>query len=88
MSKFKNLIDGEWVEGRTFVPNINPSNTNEVLGEYAQADPEQVGTAIGAAAAAFPRWSRDGIQARADALDAIGSEINREYAIYERRLAD
>ena len=75
MSKFKNLIDGEWIEGGTFVPNINPSNTNETIGEYAQAGPEQVTAAIGAAAAVFPQWSRDGIQARADALDAIGSEI-------------
>ena len=75
MSKFKNLIDGEWIEGGTFVPNINPSNTNETIGEYAQAGPEQVTGAIDAAAAVFPQWSHDGIQARADALDAIGSEI-------------
>lgn len=75
MDKFNNLIGGEWIEGGAFVPNINPSNTNETIGEYAQAEPEQVTAAIGAAAAVFPRWSRDGIQARADALDAIGSEI-------------
>ena len=76
MDKFNNLIGGEWIEGGAFVPNINPSDTNETIGEYAQAEPEQVTAAIGAAAAVFPRWSRDGIQARADALDAIANSLS------------
>ena len=37
MAQFrKNLIDGEWVGGEG-VPNINPSNTDEVVGLYARA---------------------------------------------------
>ena len=32
----KNLINGEWV-GADGVENINPSNTNEVVGVYARA---------------------------------------------------
>jgi len=35
----------------------------------------QVQAAVAAARAAFPRWSVSGIQARADALDRIGTEI-------------
>ncbi len=40
--------------------NINPSNTNDVVGVYARATPRPRRTAIAAAKAAFPAWSRSG----------------------------
>ena len=46
-----------------------------MVGEYALADAAQARTAIDAAHAAFPAWSHATPQARADALDFIGSEI-------------
>ena len=39
----KNLIDGEWVGGEG-IPNINPSNTNEVVGLYARANSDDLGS--------------------------------------------
>ena len=74
MNALANLIDGEWVGGAPS-PNVNPSNVADVVGEYAQAGEAEVRAAIAAARAAFPAWSRGGIQARADALDQIGTEI-------------
>ena len=73
--KFDNLINGQWVAGATYTPNINPSNTADVIGEYTQASAAQLDAAVQAARAAFPAWSTSGIQARADALDKIGNEI-------------
>ena len=73
--KFDNLINGQWVAGSTYTPNINPSNLGDVLGEYTQASAAQLNDAVLAARAAFPAWSTSGIQARADALDKIGNEI-------------
>jgi aldehyde dehydrogenase (NAD+) len=70
-----NLIAGEWVASNTYAPNINPSNLNDVIGEYAQADVAQLNDAVAAARRAFPAWSTSGIQARSDALDKIGNEI-------------
>lgn len=70
-----NLINGEWVKGATYAPNINPSNLADVVGEYAQADVQQLQAAVASAQKAFPAWSTSGIQARADALDKIGNEI-------------
>ena len=72
---FKNLIGGSWVEGASVSRNINPSNTDDVIGEYAQADREQALQAIEAAKAAMPGWRRTTIQQRADILDRIGTEI-------------
>ena len=73
--KFDNLINGQWVAGVAYTPNINPSNLGDVLGEYTQASAAQLNDAVLAARAAFPAWSNSGIQARADALDKIGNEI-------------
>ncbi|TPI20541.1 aldehyde dehydrogenase family protein [Mesorhizobium sp. B4-1-1] len=70
----KNLIDGEWL-GEAGSRNINPSNTNDVLGEYASAGPEQATQAIAAAKAAFPAWSRSGPLARHAVLKKTSDEI-------------
>jgi aldehyde dehydrogenase (NAD+) len=71
----QNYIAGAWAEAAEPAPNINPSNLSDVVGEYARANETQVRAAIAAARAAFPAWSRGGVQARADMLDKIGNEI-------------
>lgn len=70
-----NFIAGEWVESTDVTHNINPSDTADVVGLYCRADESQVKTAIAAARAAFPAWSRSPPQLRADMLDKIGNEI-------------
>ncbi|OBV38471.1 aldehyde dehydrogenase family protein [Janthinobacterium psychrotolerans] len=72
---YDNLIDGAWVGGGELVANLNPSDTAEVVGEYRFATAAQAQDAIAAARAAFPAWARGPIQARADMLDRIGTEI-------------
>ncbi|WP_146258397.1 aldehyde dehydrogenase family protein, partial [Sinorhizobium medicae] len=56
MTLHQNLIAGEWV-GEDGVANVNPSNTNDVVGDYARASAEDAKAAIAAAKAAFPTWS-------------------------------
>ena len=75
MGTRENFIDGAWVAGERTAPDVNPSNLADVVGEYAHAGTAHVDAAIAAAAAAFPAWSRGNVQARADALDKIGTEI-------------
>jgi len=75
MSKYRNFIAGEWADSAAWAPNINPSDVNDVIGEYAHADEQQMRQAIEAARAAFADWSLVSPQVRADALDQIGSEI-------------
>ena len=71
----KNFIGGEWIAGANVTRNINPSNTDDVVGEYAQADAVQASTAIAAAKAAAPGWSRSTPQERHDALKKVSDEI-------------
>jgi aldehyde dehydrogenase (NAD+) len=72
---FKNFIAGDWLAGADAARNLNPSDTRDVIGEYAQADAAQAALAIAAASAAFPAWSLSTPQQRFDILDAVGSEI-------------
>jgi len=72
---FKNLINGEWVDGVRASRNVNPSDTRDVVGEYAQADAAQAREAIAAARNAFTSWSLSTPQQRFDILDAAGAEI-------------
>lgn len=71
----KNYIAGEWIEGADLNVNINPSNTNEVVGEYARADAAQAETAVNAAFEAAPGWAKVTAEVRSDALDRIGTQI-------------
>ncbi|MCK1726489.1 aldehyde dehydrogenase family protein [Bradyrhizobium sp. 142] len=71
----KNYIAGEWLPAAEVTPNINPSNTNDVVGEYARASATETERAIAAAFDAFPAWSRSSIQTRHDILKAVGDEI-------------
>ena len=70
-----NFIAGEWVVGDGVSRNVNPSNTNDVIGEYARASAAQVETAVAAAKAAFPAWSRSTPQERHDILLRASTEI-------------
>lgn len=75
MDIYKHLIHNEWVDGHAVLRNTNPSNLGDLVGEYAAADAHQLDQAVQAARAAFPAWSTSGVQARADALDKIGTEV-------------
>ncbi|MFC4171427.1 aldehyde dehydrogenase family protein [Microvirga sp. GCM10011540] len=71
----RNYIGGEWLEGASVNVNLNPSNLDDVVGEYASADAAQTEQAIEAAHAAFPAWAMSSPEVRSDALDRIGTEL-------------
>jgi alpha-ketoglutaric semialdehyde dehydrogenase len=72
---FQNFVAGEWIAGDRITRDINPSNTADLVGEYAQASTAQANEAIAAAKAAFPVFARTTPQERADCLQRIGAEI-------------
>jgi aldehyde dehydrogenase (NAD+) len=75
VNSFSNFIGGSWATVSRVQPNINPSNTDDVIGEYAVGSPAEASSAITAAHDAFPTWSVSPPQQRADILDRIGTEI-------------
>jgi aldehyde dehydrogenase (NAD+) len=75
METKKLFINGEWVDGSTEKPNINPSDVSDTIGMYFEGDASHVEMAVKAARAAFPGWAYSSPQVRFNALDFIGSEI-------------
>jgi aldehyde dehydrogenase (NAD+) len=73
--QYKNMIGGEWVDGQGATTNINPSNTADLIGDYARATRAQANDAIAAAKAAFPAWSRSTPQERYEILKKVADEI-------------
>jgi aldehyde dehydrogenase (NAD+) len=75
MTNFPNLIGGEWTMGTQSVPNVNPSDTADVIGQAARATADEMDQAINAAHDAQKDWAKSTPQQRFDVLDAIGTEI-------------
>jgi acyl-CoA reductase-like NAD-dependent aldehyde dehydrogenase len=69
---FMNFVGGNWLAGSEVSRNVNPSDTDDVIGEYSQADAAQVEAAVSAAKAAAPAWSLSTPQTRHDCLKNFG----------------
>src|SRR4030095_15820521 len=76
MINYRNFINGEWIESASskVAKNVNPANTDDVLGTVKQATREEARAAVEAASNAFRGWrgtpapSRGKIVARAARL--------------------
>src|SRR5206468_559958 len=75
MGIHQNFVGGRWIEASAAAPNVNPSNTGDIVGEYARGTRADANKAIEAAKAAFPAWSRSSPQVRYDALKKVSDEI-------------
>jgi alpha-ketoglutaric semialdehyde dehydrogenase len=89
MQTYGNYINGEWVTSGPTFENINPANTDEIVGLFVKATAADVDAAADAAAAAFPKWAAMAAPARANILfkaaeilesrfDQIAAEMTRE----------
>src|SRR6185503_6120661 len=60
MDTYKNFINGKWIESAStkMVDNVNPANTDDVIGTNRQATREEARAAVEAAAEAFEGWRR------------------------------
>lgn len=89
MQTYGNYINGEWLTSGPTFENINPANTDEIVGLFVKATAADVDAAADAAAAAFPKWAAMAAPARANILfkaadilesrfDQIAAEMTRE----------
>ncbi|MFW6040771.1 MAG: aldehyde dehydrogenase family protein [Thermoplasmatota archaeon] len=59
VKKFKNYIDGEWInsERNTTFKNLNPANVNDFIGEFQRSSKEDVEYAVEAASESREEWA-------------------------------
>jgi alpha-ketoglutaric semialdehyde dehydrogenase len=57
--QYLNFIGGQWRPGSTrhTFPNINPANTDDIVGEFQASGPDDVAAAFAAAEGAQPAWA-------------------------------
>lgn len=75
-----NFIGGTWAGSSSSRPNINPSNTNEIIGNYAEATVADVKDAAEAARNAFASWATAQLGTRARLLEAVANQIDARRA--------
>lgn len=73
--KTDNYINGQWLASDTRIANINPSDTTESVGDFAQANSDQVKEAIASAIAAQKTWATSGLEQRYNVLMSIGTTM-------------
>lgn len=77
--RYKNYIDGKWVEaksGRTF-ENRNPANRRDLIGLFPASDPEDVEAAVSAAKKAFAKWRLVPAPKRGEILFRVADLLRR-----------
>lgn len=79
MNSYNNYINGAWVEAQSGAryQNLNPANTEDVIGEFPQSDAADVAAAVSAAKEAFVRWSKMPAPKRGDILRVAGDIFAR-----------
>ncbi len=72
---YSNYIAGDWAEGNKTIENINPSDTSDVIGLYAQATFQQLSDTIATAKIAQKEWQATSLEKRQSVLNKIGEEM-------------
>jgi len=77
LTRSKLIIDGDWrpARGNRWYSARNPADPDEIVGEAALADKEDVDLAVEAAQRAFPAWAGLSFAQRADYLQQIADKI-------------
>jgi acyl-CoA reductase-like NAD-dependent aldehyde dehydrogenase len=83
---YKNLIGGEWVasrSGKTF-ENLNPANTDDVVGIFQASDQNDVNDAVAAAQKAFETWRLVPAPRRAEIIFRAGELLTQRKEQYAK----
>ncbi len=75
LKRFGNSIGGEVVDAAEAILNINPSNTDDVVGEFARASLSDLNAAVAAARSAAPGWAATTPGVRHDILRRAADEV-------------
>src|SRR5436190_23364150 len=76
---FSNYIGGQWIQsesGEVF-ENINPANTEDIIGRFQLSTSDDVNAAVNAARSAFDGWRSMPAPKRAEILFRLGEILIR-----------
>jgi len=85
---YKNLIGGEWVAsrtGKTFL-DINPANSDDIVGEFQSSSAADIDDAVAAAAEAWKTWRLTPAPKRAEILYKTGELLTQRKEQFAREM--
>jgi alpha-ketoglutaric semialdehyde dehydrogenase len=88
MKQYRNLIGGRWLEAKTgkTLPNINPAETDETIGEFPSSGKEDIDDAVHAAGKAFKSWRLVPAPKRAEILYRTGEILLKKKEEFARQM--
>ncbi|MBA2622833.1 MAG: L-glutamate gamma-semialdehyde dehydrogenase [Chthoniobacterales bacterium] len=75
--KYPLLIDGQKITTANWVPSLNPSQPNEVIGLVAEGTVADADAAVQAARNAFHHWRQTSVNHRAEILERVARIMDR-----------
>lgn len=69
------IIDGRWIDSRERLVIHNPSHREQVVGTVSMASEQQALDAVEAARKAFPKWSAEPVESRAEFLRGLADNL-------------
>src|SRR5688500_10482471 len=88
VKSYHNYIGGEWVKsssGESF-ENVNPADTNDIVGRFPVSNEEDVNQAVEAAKGAADKWRRTPAPKRAELLFTLGEILRENKDEYTRQM--
>jgi acyl-CoA reductase-like NAD-dependent aldehyde dehydrogenase len=77
---YRNFVNGEWIaskSGKTF-EDVNPANSDDVIGTFQESNADDVSAAIDAADRAYRTWRLVPAPKRAEYLYRVGAILQRD----------
>ncbi len=86
VKKYYNFIGGEWVKSSSgeWFDNVNPANTEDIVGRFPKSNKEDVDKAVEAAKNAATKWRRTPAPKRAEILFRLAQILERNKEKFTR----
>lgn len=88
VKKYHNYIGGEWVKSASgeWFDNVNPANSDDVIGRFPLSNSDDVNAAVDAAKNAATRWRRTPAPKRAEILFTLGEILRKNKDDFTRQM--
>jgi aldehyde dehydrogenase (NAD+) len=84
---YHNYIGGEWIASRSgeYFDNVNPADTNDIIGRFPKSNGEDVDAAVAAAKDAATRWRKTPAPKRGEILFRLARILERDKENFRAR---
>src|SRR5688572_27488685 len=88
IKKYNNYIGGEWVKSSSneWFDNVNPADTNDIIGRFPLSNESDVNDAVEAAKQAADRWRRTPAPKRAELLLTLGEILRKNKDAFTQQM--